>query len=315
MVRLGTSDLDVHPLILGGNTFGWTSSEADSHRVLDAFTGAGGSMVDTADGYSSWVPGHSGGESEEVIGAWLAARGHRDDVAITTKVSTHPRFTGLAPRTVQAGAEASLRRLRTDRIDLYYAHFDDPETPLEQTVRAFDALVTAGKVRYVGLSNYTPERIGEWLKTADGIGAARPVVLQPQYSLVHRGSYEGALQELALGEDLAVTPYFALAAGFLTGKYRTRADLEQSARSGLVGRYFSDAGLAVVDALAEIAAARGAELSTVALAWVLGRPGVSGVLASASRVEQLPALMAAADLRLTADEAAELTRRSSAVPA
>ncbi|MDA2803882.1 aldo/keto reductase [Nocardiopsis suaedae] len=315
MTTLGNSGLEIHPVVLGGNTFGWTSDEKESHRVLDAFLDAGGTLVDTADSYSAWVEGNEGGESEHVIGSWLAGRGRRDDVLIATKVSQHPEFRGLAASNVKAAAEASLKRLGTDCIDIYYAHFDDAGTPLEDTVGAFDALVKEGKVRYVGVSNYGPDRLRRWLEIAEGIGAALPVALQPHYSLVHRKTVEPELRDIALGAGMGMLPYWALAAGFLTGKYRTEADLEGRARAGSVGRYMGPEGLAVVDRLVEIADAHGVAPATVALAWVLGRPGMAGVLASARTTEQLPALMDAARVSLSEDEAAALTRASDAVGA
>ncbi|MFW5419127.1 aldo/keto reductase [Nocardiopsis sp. CNT-189] len=315
MTALGGSDIELHPLVLGGNTFGWTGDEAASHRIMDAYLDGGGTLIDTADGYSAWVPGNSGGESERTIGSWLKASGRRDSVAIATKVSGHPEFPGLSGKNVKAAAEASLRRLGTDRIDLYYAHFDDPDTPLEETVAAFAALVEEGKVRHVGVSNYAPKRLREWLETADRLGAARPVALQPHYSLVHRNTYEPELRDIAVGAGMGALPYYGLGGGFLTGKYRTRADLEGRSRGSTVERYFSDAGLALVDLLAEIADAHSAEIPTIALAWLLTRPGIAAALASASRPEQLPALLAVADTALTDDEAAALTRASDAAAA
>ncbi|MBY6349568.1 aldo/keto reductase [Rhodococcoides corynebacterioides] len=313
MTRIGHSDLDVFPLALGANTFGWTADEAASHDIIDAFLGAGGSLIDTADSYSAFAPGNSGGESETVIGNWFARTGRRDDVVLATKVSRHPDFLGLAASTVAAAADASLKRLQSDHIDLYHAHFDDEGTPLEETVAAFDALVKVGKVRYVGISNYSPERAQAWLDIAEREGFDKPVALQPHYNLVHRQSYEPALQEFATTNHLGVFPYFALASGFLTGKYRTKDDLAGSARGKMAGGYLSDAGLAVVDALAEIADARDTAIPTVALAWLLTRPGIVAPIASASRIGQLASLTDAPGLSLTDDEIARLTSASDAV--
>lgn len=313
MTMLGSSGLEIHPVVLGGNTFGWTSDESESHRVLDAFIDAGGTLVDTADSYSAWAEGNKGGESERVIGSWLAGRGRRDDVLIATKVSQHPEFRGLAASNVKAAAEASLKRLGTDHIDIYYAHFDDADTPLEDTVGAFDALVEDGKVRYVGVSNYGPDRLRRWLEIAEETGAAPPVALQPHYSLVHRKTVEPELRDIAVDAGMGMVPYYALASGFLTGKYRTESDLVGRARAGAVGRHMGPEGLAVVDRLVEIADARGVAPATVALAWVLGRPGMAGVLASARTTEQLPALMDAARVSLSGQEADALTRASDAV--
>ncbi|TQS45179.1 aldo/keto reductase [Cryptosporangium phraense] len=315
MGKLGNSGIDVFPLALGGNTFGWTSDEATSRDVLDAYVAAGGNFIDTADSYTAWIPGNSGGESETVLGSWLADRGNRAEIVLGTKVSAHPEFKGLAPATVAAAADASLTRLKTDYIDVYYAHFDDPETPLADTVAAFDALVKAGKVRTVGISNYSADRIREWVGIARREGFDAPVALQPNYNLVARAAYERDLAPVAAAEGLAVVPYFALASGFLTGKYRTKDDLEAGAiRGRLATRYFSDEGLAVVDELDKIASARGVEIATVALAWLRGRPDVAAPIASARTPEQLPALIASATLDLDAEERATLDEVSARIP-
>ncbi|WP_420363658.1 aldo/keto reductase [Curtobacterium aetherium] len=315
MPRIGTSDLTVFPLALGGNVFGWTADESTSFRVLDAYTGAGGDFIDSADVYSAWAPGNSGGESETVIGSWFRASGKRDDVTIATKVSQHPEFSGLSAETVAAAARASLQRLGTDRIDLYYAHFDDQDTPLEETVRAFDQLVREGLVRHTAISNYSAERAAEWIRIAREHDLAVPVAIQPHYNLVTREPYESSIAPLAAREHLGVVPYFALAAGFLTGKYRSAEDFAGKDREGQVSGYFSDQGLAVVDALAEIASAHSVEIATVALAWLQAQPDVVAPIASARNTEQLPALLASADLELHADELQTLTDVSAAVPA
>ncbi|WP_439693677.1 aldo/keto reductase [Curtobacterium sp. SP.BCo] len=314
MPRIGTSDLTVFPLALGGNVFGWTADEQTSHQVLDAYTAAGGDFVDTADVYSAWAPGNEGGESERVIGSWFAKSGKRDDVVIATKVSQHPQFSGLGADTVAAAARASLERLGTDRIDLYYAHFDDEETPLEETVRAFDQLVREGLVRYTAISNYSRARAEEWIRIAKDNDLALPVAIQPHYNLVTREPYESDIAPLAATEGLGVVPYFSLAAGFLTGKYRTKDDFAGKDREGQVSGYFTDAGLAVVNALAGIADAHGAELATVALAWLQAQPDVVAPIASARNTDQLPALLASAELELTADELQTLSDVSSKVP-
>ena len=233
MVAIGTSDLDIFPLALGGNTFGWTSDEDTSFDILDAFTAGGGNFVDTADSYSAFADGNSGGESEMIIGKWMTARGNRDDVVLATKVSQHPEFRGLAPDNIRAAADASLARLQTDHIDVYYAHYDDDTTPLVESLAAFDDLVRAGKVRHVAISNYSPARVREWLGLAKDNGFAAPIALQPHYNLVARRDYEGELQALAVDNGLGVFPYFSLAAGFLTGKYRTREDLAGTQRERL----------------------------------------------------------------------------------
>jgi aryl-alcohol dehydrogenase-like predicted oxidoreductase len=315
MPRIGTSDLTVFPLALGGNVFGWTADEQTSHQVLDAYSAAGGDFVDTADVYSAWAPGNSGGESEQVIGSWFRKSGKRDDVVIATKVSQHPQFQGLSAANVAAAARASLERLGTDRIDLYYAHFDDESTPLEETVRAFDQLVRDGLVRYTAISNYSKERAAEWIRIARENDLALPVAIQPHYNLVTREPYESDIAPLAAAEHLGVVPYFSLAAGFLTGKYRTKEDFAGKDREGQVSGYFTDEGLAVVDALATIAQDRGTEVATVALAWLQAQPDVVAPIASARNTDQLPALLASAELELTGDELRTLTGVSAKVSA
>ncbi len=306
-------DLDVFPINLGGNTFGWTSDEAVSIAVLDAYVAGGGNFVDTSDSYSAWVPGHTGGESETIIGRWMTARGNRDSVVVATKVSQHPAYKGLAPANIAAAADASLARLQTDHIDLYYAHYDDEVTPMVEIATAFNDLVVAGKVRAIGVSNVSRQRIGEWLALADRNGFAAPVALQPNYNLVNREPYESELAPLAVEHDLAVMPYFSLAAGFLTGKYRTKADLEGKARGQMAGRYFSEAGLVVVDALAEIGQDHGISIATTALAWLLSKPEVVAPIASASSPAQLPDLLAAPTVTLTENELARLDDVSAVV--
>ncbi|MFF1418307.1 aldo/keto reductase [Streptomyces sp. NPDC058280] len=309
--KLGSSDLHVFPLALGGNVFGWTADEAQSFAVLDAYAAAGGNFVDTADTYSSWVPGNEGGESETVLGNWLASRGNRSDVLVATKVGRHPQYTGLSATTIKAGAEESLRRLRTDYIDLYYTHFDDPNVPVEEIITALDQLVREGKVRAIAASNISPERLAASIAFSESEGLARYVALQPQYNLVSRDTYEGALQDTAIRYGLSAVPYYALASGFLTGKYRPGVTVD-SARAGGAGKHLlTERGLKVLGALDRIAEARGAEIATVALAWLAAQPTVVAPLASARTTEQLPALLAAADLELTAQELAELNAASA----
>ncbi|MDQ1037223.1 aryl-alcohol dehydrogenase-like predicted oxidoreductase [Streptomyces sp. V3I8] len=307
---LGSSDLEVFPLALGGNVFGWTADRAGSFAVLDAYTAAGGNFVDTADTYSSWAPGNEGGESETVIGEWLAARGNRADVLVATKAGAHPRYKGLAPGTLKAAAEASLRRLGTDYIDLYYTHYDDPSVPVEEILGTLDELVRAGTVRAVAASNITPERLQESLDASDREGLVRYVALQAQYSLVSRDTYEGPLRDVASRNGLAGIPYYGLASGFLTGKYRPGTEVD-SARAGAAGRHLESArGQRVLAALDEVAQERGAEITTVALAWLASRPTVAVPLASARTVAQLPALLAVADLELTDTDLTKLTLAS-----
>jgi aryl-alcohol dehydrogenase-like predicted oxidoreductase len=307
MARITGTDLDVFGLALGGNVFGWTADATQSEAVLDAYADAGGNFIDTADGYSTWVPGNSGGESETIIGDWLARRGRRDELVIATKVSRHPQARGLSRASIRRGAEASLRRLRTDHIDLYYAHYDDPEVPQEETAAAFDELVQEGKVRYLAASNFSTDRLRRALAIAEATGAARYVAIQPHYNLVHRGDVEGELAELVAQENLAVFPYYALASGFLTGKYRSVEATEGRARGPRVQAYLNERGRRVLAALDQVAAAHSASVTTVALAWLASRPGVLAPIASARTVGQLPDLMAVGNLKLTAQELTELT--------
>jgi aryl-alcohol dehydrogenase-like predicted oxidoreductase len=289
--------------------FGWTADERQSFAVLDAYADAGGNFVDTADAYSSWVPGHAGGESETILGSWLARRSDRDRFVIATKVAKKPGLEGLSAKTIRAAAEGSLERLRTDRIDLYYAHTDDSRTPLEETMRAFDDLVHAGKVRHVAASNYTAPRLAEALAVSDRLGLARFAALQPEYNLMQRREYEGPLADLCVSEGLACVPYFALAKGFLTGKYRPGAAVE-SARARAASSYLDARGLRVLAALDRVAAAHGVPVAAVGLAWLVTRPGVVAPIASARTTEQLAELLPMADLRLAPDEIDALTRAS-----
>ncbi|MCW2567908.1 MAG: alcohol dehydrogenase [Mycobacterium sp.] len=311
MRKLGTTDLQVFPLALGGNVFGWTADEETSFAVLDAYTAAGGNFVDTADVYSAWVDGNSGGESETIIGHWLARRGRRDDLVIATKVSQHPDAKGLSRASIRRGVDASLRRLQTDHIDLYYAHYDDADTPLEETVAALGELVTEGKVRYVAASNYTADRLEHALKIADAGGLPRYAAIQSHHNLVHRGEYEGALADLAAREGLAAVPYYALASGFLTGKYRDGTTDSGSPRAEGAAKYLDDRGRRVLAALDEVAAAHGVAVATVALGWLAAQPTVVAPIASARTVEQLPDLVAVAELELTAAELDRLTTASA----
>ena len=311
---LGASGLSTPPLILGGNVFGWTADRATSHKVLDAFVAGGGRMIDTADAYSTWVPGHQGGESESIIGEWLQARGRRDDVMIATKVGADMYGSrGLAPERIAKAVDASLARLRTDYIDLYFAHFDDEKTPLADTLGAFDAAVTSGKVRSIGASNYTADRLREALD----IGAARSLtsysVLQPHYNLVERAKFEGALQELCVERGVATVPYFALASGFLTGKYRGMANPEEGARGGAVKGYLNDFGYGVLAALDSVAKELEATPAQVALAWLAAQPAVSAPIASATRVAQVEELLGAMRLTLTPEQLLSLEKASRPV--
>jgi aryl-alcohol dehydrogenase-like predicted oxidoreductase len=310
MTRIGRSDLDVFPLALGGNVFGWTADRDASFAVLDAFHAGGGNLIDTADGYSAWVPGNSGGESETLIGEWLRAR-TPENVLVSTKVSTHPDFRGLSAKNVRAAAEASLRRLGVDTIDLYYAHFDDADTPLEETVAAFGELVTAGLVRYTAVSNYSADRIREWVSLAQAAGVDLPVAVQPHYNLVHR-DIEADVVPVAEEFGMSILPYSALASGFLTGKYRsTDGDGAGSPRAGSAAKLATPENLRIIDALERIAAAHDVSVATTALAWLRSQPTVVAPIASASRVDQVAGLLASASLELAASELTELADVSS----
>ena len=306
MIQLGSTDLNVHPLCLGGNVFGWTADEASSFEVLDAYAAAGGNFIDTADAYSHWVPGNKGGESEAIIGNWMASRGNRDSMIIATKVSHLPELTGLAPATIKQGLDDSLRRLQTDRVDLYYAHYDDPQTPQAETLGAFDSAIKDGKVRYIGASNFTAERLQSALDTSDSNGFARYSVLQNHYNLVNRGEYEGALRDVVASNGLVSLSYYSLASGFLTGKYREGSVVE-GARAKGAGRYLDERGLAILAVLDSIAAAHGVSVTAVSLAWLAAQPTVATPIASARVIEQLPDLLQMTGLELSPSELDELS--------
>jgi aryl-alcohol dehydrogenase (NADP+) len=305
-IALGPTDLMVSPLCLGANVFGWTADEDASFAVLDAYAAAGGNFIDTADGYGDWVEGNPRGQSERIIGRWMAARGNRDELVIATKVGKAQGMRGLADATIRAGCEASLARLGTDRIDLYYAHEDDLETPLDETMAAFDAVVRDGMVRYVAASNYTAERLAEALHVSDRDGLARYVALQPEFNLVSRAEYEGDLQALCVAEGVACLPYSALASGFLTGKYRPGGPDVESPRADSVARHL-DGGSGALAALDDVAAAHSTTISAVALAWLRGQPGVTAPIASARSPEQLTELLPMAGLELTPEELERLS--------
>jgi aryl-alcohol dehydrogenase-like predicted oxidoreductase len=306
---LGASGLTISPLVLGGNVFGWTADKAASFRLLDRFVEAGGVMIDTADVYSAWVDGHRGGESETVIGEWLRQSGKRDKVLIATKVGmlAGEGGEGLAPARIAAAADESLRRLGTDRIDLYYAHQDDETVPQAEVLGAFGALIDAGKVGVIGASNFHAVRLKAALDVAREQGLPHYRVLQPEYNLVSRHKFEGELQDLCVTHNLGVLPYYGLASGFLTGKYRSQADLGKSVRGGRMGALLDGKGAAVLAAMDAVAAETGATLSQIALAWLAAQPGVTAPIASATRLEQLDELLGAWDLELTRDQLERLT--------
>ncbi|MBM6591413.1 aldo/keto reductase [Brevibacterium sp. RIT 803] len=309
-LQIPGTDLTIFPINLGTNTFGWTADEVGSHAVLDAFVAAGGNFLDTAESYPAWVPGNTGRESETIIGTWLAARGNRDKVVIATKVGDHPDHRTQDPEYIRTAIDASLERLQTDYVDLYYAHRDDEVTPIAEVARVFDEIVCAGQAKHVAVSNYSKDRLAQWLAVAEQENLATPVAIQPQYSLVFRRDYEAELQPLADEHNLGVFTYFSLAAGFLTGKYRTEDDLEGASRGGLVQGYFNADGLTVVDELVAVSEVHDAAPATVALAWLLAK-GVTAPIVSARTPEQLDALMAAPDLDLSPVELSRLDRASS----
>jgi len=310
---LGTTGFAVAPLALGGNVFGWTADEPMSFQLLDAFVAAGCNLIDTADSYSRWAPGHVGGESETIIGRWIARRGRHDDVVIATKVGSD---LGLGYKCLRAdyivqAVEQSLRRLQVDAIDLYQSHWDDDKTPLAETLEAFARLIRQGKVKAIGASNLTAERLSQALAASDAHGYPRYATLQPHYNLYERASYEGALEDLCAREHIGVITYFSLAAGFLTGKYRSEADFAKSPRGAGMQKFLSPRGLTILSALEATAQRYGATMAQVALAWLMHRGSVTAPIASATSVTQLEELIAAARLRLDADAIEALNAASA----
>jgi aryl-alcohol dehydrogenase-like predicted oxidoreductase len=306
--RLGTSGLETPPFVLGGNVFGWTVDRDRSFAILDRFVGAGGTMIDTADVYSSWVPGNQGGESETIVGEWLKRRGRRDDILIATKVGYHD---GLAANVISSAADASLRRLGTDYLDLYYSHKDDPGVPFEETLGAFDRLVKVGKVRAIGASQIEADRLAEALAVSEREGVAGYSVLQIWYNLMERPRYEGALATLVQERGLGMVAFYSLASGFLSGKYRSAADLGKSPRGSGLNKYLDARGMAVLAALDEIGREMGATPAQVSLAWLSLQPGVTAPIASATSLDQLEELIGAMELRLTPAQIERLDQASA----
>ncbi len=296
--RIGTSALQVAPLMFGGNVFGWTADEATSFSILDAFTDAGLNFIDTADVYSVWVPGNQGGESETIIGKWLAKSGKREKVVIATKVSKDPRRLGLSATNIAAAVEDSLRRLQTDYLDVYFSHDDDQKVPLEETLSAYQRLIEAGKVRVIGASNYSGARLEEALAVSRKSGLPAYQIIQPEYNLYDRAHYEADIEPVALAQKLAVVPYYSLASGFLSGKYRSREDLAKSARGSRVEKYLDHRGVRILAALDHVSQRHGATLAAVALAWLIARPSITAPIASATSLEQVQSLVAAVHLKL-----------------
>ncbi len=309
---LGKSSLSIAPLAFGGNVFGWSVDEKRSFELLDAFVDAGGNLIDTADVYSAWVPGNSGGESETIIGKWLKRSGKREQVVISTKVAKWAEQPGLSPVNIRQAVDGSLKRLQIDCIDLYQAHEDDASVPLVETLGAFARLIEVGKIRVIGASNYDAARFADALAVSKQHGLPRYESLQPEYNLVSRTGYEKELEPLIRSENIGVISYYALASGFLSGKYRRAADLaKSSARGGAVKKYLNPQGLQVLAALDAVAAAHHATPAQVALAWLIARPGLTAPIVSATSVEQLRELLGATSLQLSHDEIAQLDLASA----
>lgn len=302
--RLGQTSISIEPLVLGGNVFGWTLDEAQSFAVLDAYAGEGFTMIDTADSYSKWVPGNPGGVSETIIGNWLKSRGNRHKMAIATKVGTRldRDKKDLSAAYVEQACEASLRRLGVDHIDLYFAHWPDPKVTHEETLRAFEKLIESGKVGHIGCSNYDALLLSAALEVSASESLPRYQVLENEYNLYSRESFEGEVQELVLAEKIGVIVYYGLASGFLTGKYRSEADFDKSQRGGAMGKYLNDKGFAILAAMDKVAGETGASHAEIALAWLAAQPGVTAPISSATSVEQVESLARGARLELTADQ-------------
>lgn len=296
--KLGRSGLEIAPLVFGGNVFGWTADEARSFELLDRFTERGFNAIDTADVYSSWAPGLTGGESETVLGRWLTRRGRRDDIVLMSKIGMWEPHKGLSATNIEAAVEDSLRRLRTDYLDVYFAHIDDQDVPLEETLDAFAKLIAAGKVRAIGASNYSAERLREALEVSRKQGLPRYELMQPLYNLYDRADFESELAGVADEHELGVVSYFSLASGFLTGKYKSVEDLQGSARADFLKDYFDDRGQKLLGTLLDVAKDISATPAQVALAWLMNRPNVTAPIASATSLAQLDELLDAASLSL-----------------
>jgi aryl-alcohol dehydrogenase-like predicted oxidoreductase len=312
--KLGNSGIEVRPLMLGGNVFGWTIDEAQSFKVLDAFAAAGFDFIDTADIYSKWVPGHTGGESEMILGHWMKQRGNRSKIILATKCGFEiaPGKKGLSRKYLLEAVDDSLRRLQTDYIDLYQSHTEDLETPLEETMQAYADLIKQGKVRAIGASNYTPQRLEASIETSAKLGIPRYESLQPQYNLYDRAGYEEALEPLCIRHGIGVIPYYGLASGFLTGKYRTAADASKSPRGeNIVKKYVNERGLRILSALDQVGAGVNAKPASVALAWLMARPGITAPIASATTLDQLQDLFKAVELKLDSSAIEALNQASA----
>ena len=311
--QLGQSSIESAPLTLGSNVFGWTADEATSFKILDAFVAAGLNFIDTADTYSTWVPGHQGGESETILGNWFKRSGKRDKIVIATKVGAEipGQGKGLSKAWIMRQLEASLKRLHTDYIDLYQSHRDDPATPVEETLETYAQLIQQGKVRVIGCSNFTAERIRESLAASRKNGWPRYESLQPNYNLYERATYESTLEPLALQEKLGVIPYYGLASGFLTGKYRSQDDLKKSQRGRSTKKYLNDRGFRILQALDQVAERYQTKPAQVALAWLMARKSITAPIASATSVEQLNELVQATTLELDRESSEKLNKASA----
>ncbi len=311
--RLGGSDIEIYPLVLGGNVFGWTMDESKAFGILDAFVDAGGNMIDTADTYSTWVTGHKGGESETIIGKWLKKRGNRNKVVIATKVGSEmgPGRKGLSKAYIMRAVVESLRRLQTSDIDLYQSHEDDPGTPVEETLEAYAELIKQGKVRAIGASNFSAERLLQSLRTSKERGYPAYQSLQPRYNLYDRVDYEHSLEPLCRESGLGVITYYSLASGFLTGKYRSEDDLSKSVRGQGIGLYLNKRGFRILEALDQVANKYNTKPATISLAWLMAQPSITAPIASATSIEQLQDLTAATGLELDDSSLALLNTASA----
>jgi aryl-alcohol dehydrogenase-like predicted oxidoreductase len=311
--QLGNSDLQVYPIAFGGNVFGWTTDEARSFEILDGFTDADFNLIDTADVYSAWAPGNKGGESETIIGNWMQQRKNREKVVIATKVGAGmgPGKKGLSKKYIIQAAEDSLKRLRTDYIDLYQSHYDDLDTPIQETLEAYDELIRSGKVRWIGASNMSPERLIQSLELANQLNLPKYQTLQPEYNLYQREGYEKNYEQIVLGNQLGVISYYSLASGFLTGKYRSEEDLDKSQRGGAVKGFMNERGSRILKALDEVSEQYSANQASVALAWLIARPSVTAPIASVTSLGQLNDLARAAELKLNTEDIAILDDASA----
>ena len=308
---IGNSDLKVAPLVFGGNVFGWTADERTSYSLLDAFVDHGLNFIDTADVYSRCVEGHQGGESETIIGKWFKESGKRDKIVLATKVGLLGTRPGLSAANIEAAVNDSLKRLKTDYIDVYFSHLDDDKTPLLDTLGAYQKLIAAGKVRVIGASNYTGERLEEALKVSAKEGIPAYQLLQPEYNLYDRADYESDLEPVVKAHKVSVVPYYSLASGFLSGKYRSKADIEGRARGAKVAGYLNDRGLKIVDALVKVAERHDTEPAAIALAWLIARPGITAPIASATSVKQLESLAHATRITLAPEDVVILDEASN----